>query len=234
MSVDVGDAFELTFRTTTGAIVNVSWYDPFDVAVLNQVGVAENPAGSGSFPRVLVSTAPGVWRAVFTASGVATAVETFYERAVTQSGPPPLAVVSDVRSQFGPMSDVQTGLASTLLRAASKLVRSRYPYIDKQVSDGVLDGEIPVLAVVNMVLRVMRNPDGLRAQTTGPFSKTYDAGQAAGLLYIDDTETAMLVPTSTMPAPVGTIMARAGLAPSPWGVRPWMSPDPGRRRRGGW
>ena len=53
--------------------------------------------------------------------------------------------------------------------------------LDADITAGLLDPELAALTVANMVLRVLRNPSGLRAETTGPFSRTYDTTAAAGL-----------------------------------------------------
>lgn len=234
MSVDVGDPFEVIFRTVPGAAVKLSWYNPMEIAVLDQVDLIETPAGSGQYPKVLTATDPGMWRAVATVSGTTSDIQTMWERAVITTGLPPLAAVSDVRQQRPNMTDAEAGLAVFLLRAASHIVRDRYRIIDQQIADGTLSSEVVALAVTNMVLRVLRNPDGLRARTTGPFSRTYDTSKAAGLLYLDDTELVMLEPAPSGSSMVaGTIIARPGLAPAPWGIRSWMGSSYGRRR-GGW
>jgi len=72
--VDVGDAVELTFNTTTGAAVNATWLDPDQVAVDSDVPVTEAPVASGKFPYTFLPDRAGVWTGLFTASGAATAV----------------------------------------------------------------------------------------------------------------------------------------------------------------
>jgi hypothetical protein len=219
--VDVGDAIELTFATTTGAAVAVSWFDPDGATVLDNVSVPESPAGSGQFPKTFAPTSPGIWQALFTASGAATAVERYYVRAYSVTGAPPLATVGEVAAQFGTLTAAQEGLASWLLRAASKMVRARFPLLDTQLADGRLDPELVALVVVNMVLRVLRNPQGLRSETVGPFSRSYDTTVAAGLLALAKDEIELLVPvvTGSKRYGIGTIMLRPGLAPPPCGIR---------------
>lgn len=193
--VDVGDAVELTFTTTPGAHVEVSWLDQDQHPIVDHHTVTENPTGSGKFPYTFLATAPGVWTAEFVASGTATEIERYYVRAVAVTGPPPLAAVGDVVAQYGTMTAAQEGLTSWLLRAASSLVRARYPLIDSWIAAGRIDPNVVALAVANMILRVLRNPGGLRAETVGPFSRTYDTGDAAGLLVVSAQEAAMFVPT---------------------------------------
>ncbi len=220
-TVDVGDAFELTFATATGADVTLSWYDPDDTAVLDAVEVAESPAGSGQFPYTLLPDRAGLWKAVFTASGTATSVERYWVRAVDVLGEDrPLAVLGDVVAQYGTMTAAQQTLTNTLLRAVTRMIRARIPTVDAMISDGRLDPELVALAATNMVLRVLRNPGGLRSETVGPFSRTYDTSSAAGLLAFTIDDLALLTPSAdpdAFPVQVGTVWMRPGLAPRPYG-----------------
>jgi hypothetical protein len=192
----------------------MTWLDPDQVTVINAEPVTETPTGTGKFPATMLPNRAGVWTALFTASGAAIAVERYYVRAVSAAGPPPLAAVGDVAAQAGTLTPAQEGLTSWLLRAASKMVRSQFPLIDAHLVAGTLDPDVVALGVANMVLRVLRNPGGLRAETVGPFSRTYDVGDAAGLLAISAQETKMFTPAAAgRPAPIGTIRLKAGLIP---------------------
>lgn len=220
--VDVGDAIEVTFTTVPGATVTVTWLDPYQVAVLDGVDVQESPAGSGKYPKTFVATASGMWTAQFTASGTTSAVERYYVRASALTGPPPLAAVGDVAGQFGTMTLAQEGLTGYLVRAASALLRQYARQagldLDADITAGRLDPEVAALTVANMVLRVLRNPNGLRAETTGPFSRTYDTSAAAGLLVVTDYDLAAVttdpaIPDGTASLGIGTIRVTPGLAP---------------------
>jgi hypothetical protein len=222
--VDVGDALELTFTTVPGALVTVSWLDPDQVAVINAETVAESPDGSGQFPKTFVVSSSGVWTAEFRASGTTSAVERYYVRATALSGPPPFAAVGDVAAQYGSMTPAEESLAGWLLRAASNMVRARRPTIDQQIAAGTVSQDMAALAVTNMVLRVLRNPNGLRSETVGPFSRSYDTSVAAGLLVFTDAEDQLIAPageelTRTV---IGQMTPRAALAIAPI------------HRRGGW
>lgn len=215
--VDVGDAFELTFTSVPNATVSVTWLDPGGATVLDNVSVPETAAGAGTYTITLVTTEPGMWTGLFTSTGAVTAVEPYYVRSRAVTGPVPLSSLGDVTGQFGTLTDAQEGIAKFLLRAASAMVRHDFPYIDQQVASGRLNAEVVALAVSNMVLRVLRNPNGLKAETVGPFARTYDTGAAAGLLVITANEQGMLTPTpvksATSRGGVGTIRTTPGLAP---------------------
>jgi hypothetical protein len=214
--VDVGDALELTFSTSPNATVVVSWIDPDQVIVQEDVSLAESPANSGNYAFTFIPTRAGVWTAQFTASGTATAVDRYYVRATATTGPPPFAAIGDVEAQYGSMTAAERSLAGWLLRAASNIIRSRRPEVDHLISTHRLSGDMVALAVTNMVLRVMRNPQGLRSETVGPFSRSYDTSVAAGLLVLSADEEALLTPTGTGLAPtVREFRPRASLALAP-------------------
>lgn len=221
--VDVGDALELTFNAATGATVTVTWINPDQFAVVDGVEVVESPPGSGQFPFTFLATLPGVWTAEFAASGSATAIERYYIRATALTGPPPLAAIGDVAGQYGSMTPSEETLTAVLLRAASQMVRARKPNVDQLIAAGKLNGDLVALAITNMVLRVLRNPAGLRSETVGPFTRAYDTTVAAGLLVLGPDEAALLEPSATATAgTIGQFHPRAALAIAPI------------NRKGGW
>jgi hypothetical protein len=221
-TVDLGDAVQLTFSTTPGATVSVSWWDPDGNLVIDHEQVPESPAGSGDFPYTYLPTKVGLWTAVFYAVGTATAVETYRIRVQPVPGPPPLATVDELEGLFRPMSVAEQAMARTLLRYASALLRARFPDLDARVAAGTLPADLAALAAIQMVLRVMRNPAGLpplASVRVGPFSQSFFNDGAAGLLVITDAEEAILAPQGATVSPIGTVMARPGLARWPVGVR---------------
>jgi hypothetical protein len=221
--VDVGDALELTFLTAPGAAVTVSWFKDGEPPVEDTVQVDELPAGSGKFPHTFVAPSRGVWTAEFRSSGTATAVERYYVRATEVAGPAPLAAIGDVAAQYGSMTPAEESLTGWLLRAASNMVRARRPAIDQQIADGLVSADMAALAVTNMVLRVLRNPAGLKSETVGPFSRSYDTTVAAGLLVFSADEEAMTTPSAQADSgTIGQFTPRASLAIAPI------------NRKGGW
>lgn len=209
--IDVGDALELTFSTAPGADVIMSWLDRQQNPVIDGAAVAEAPPGSGKFPVSLVASSAGMWTALFTASGAAIAVEPYYVRAVAIPAQPPLASVGDVVSLYGTLSAAKEQQASALLRAASTLVRSRFP-VDAGIAAGRLAEDVVALGVSHMVIRVLRNPKGVRSETIGPFSRTF---VDAGLLVITAAEEAMFTaaPASSWVMP-GSVRMTPSLMPS--------------------
>ncbi len=218
--VDLGEALELKFFGSPNSVVTVSWLDPYQTPAIDNQVVPESPAGSGTYPQILVpSGAAGIWTALFNGPGQP---EAYYVRARALLGPLPFAAVGDVAAQFGTLTAAQEGLAGHLVRAGSDLLRLRARQagidVDAAVRAGTISGEVAALAVANMVLRVLRNPNGLRSETTGPFSRTYDTTAAAGLLVVTDDDLAAVTPAEVVPdglagLGVGTIRVVPGLAP---------------------
>lgn len=209
--MDVGDAVELTFRTTPAATVTVTWSSP-GREVVYEVPVPET-GEPGRYTATLVGTYAGLWQAVFHASGVTSQHETYYVRYRPTGGPPPLATVGEYVELFGALSLPREALVRALLRRASQLVRDTHPGLEAKIAGGRVSADSVGLAVLNMVVRVMRNPNGLRAETTGPFSRSYDPDLASGLLTLTDADTALLA-GSRPPrrrAAAGTIWVRPGL-----------------------
>lgn len=222
---DVGDAIELTYATTPGATVSVTWRNTATgVTLLDGVPVPEILAGgqgTGSYAVTLVGAGPGTWEARFTAIGTATGAESFYERFDAPDPTPPLATLGEYTELYGNLSAARSATARALLRRASMLVRDTYRGIDARIAAGTVSADNVGLAVINMVARVLRNPSGLRSETTGPFSRSYDTELASGMLSITATEQALLVPpTATTGArgKLGTIRINGGMVPPspPW------------------
>ncbi len=222
---DVGDAIEITFTGRTGAVVAASWIDPAGTAVMDNVAVDESPAGSGRYPITVLGQSPGVWTARFRATGTITAVENYYQSFTDPTGPPPLASLDEYIDMFGPLSAARQSTCKVLLRRASQLVRDRYPGIDAKIGAGTVPGNAVALSVLNMVSRVMRNPQGLRSASIGPVSRSFDEDASSGWLTFSDADAALIDPAGAgapgaaagAKGKAGTIRLRAGLAPRSYG-----------------
>lgn len=217
---DVGDAIELTYTTAPNATVMMSWiHVPTGTLIKDNEVVPELLAGSthtGQYPVTLVGALPGMHEAIFTASGTATNVESYFERFEALGGPAPLVTLGEYTELYGSLSAVRSATARALIRRASQLVRDTYPGIDARIATGVVAADSVGLAVLNMVARVMRNPQGLRSETTGPFSRSYDTALASGMLTIDDTDAGLLVPPvagTRAKGRLGTMRVTGGMVP---------------------
>lgn len=214
---DVGDAVELTFHSRPNAAVAVTLINPDQEETVTGELVPEDPPGSGIFPYTFIVATPGIWTAQFVAAGNTAAIERYYIRATPLTGPPPLAVVGDVSAQYGTMGLAEESLTGWLLRNASNMLRGQRPLIDQQIREGKVSRDMAALAVTNMVLRVLRNPNGLRSETVGPFSRSWDTTTAAGLLVVTNDELGLIEPVGSAQAgrAVGSFRPSAGLAIAP-------------------
>jgi N-acyl-L-homoserine lactone synthetase len=126
-----------------------------------------------------------------------------------------LATLDDLEQLWRPLTADEERSADTLLRMASAMLRSSVPSVDARVCDGTLDAQTVADVVAMMVVRAMRNPTGVKQETIGPVSYSVDARVAAGYLFIDASELALLAPRARAGAGgvgVGSIRLRAGLA----------------------
>jgi len=209
--MEIGDTITITFTTAPGAAVTATWSREDGTVVLDQQPVAESPARSGQFPATLTGDAPGLWQALFRATGPTTAVEAYFVRFRAVGGPLPFATVDEYTELYGSLSAARESLVRALLRRASQLIRDTYPSLDPRIAAGTASADTVGLAVLNMCARVMRNPNGLRSETTGPFSRAYDPDLASGLLTLTAAEDTLLAPPAKSRRRAGTIWARPGL-----------------------
>lgn len=229
--VDVGDAVELVFASAPGSEVKV-WWAPYpgepvyDGVLVTETQPEPGQPATGKFPKTLIPTSPGMWRAKFESSGAATAVAVYWIRAEPVDGPPPLAVPSDITGTPGLYSldgdpAAVDSLVRTLIRRASALLRYRIPDLDARITGGTLPAAIAAEAVTNMIMRVVRNPRGLRSQTVGPFQRSFDPQSASALLEVTQAEFDLLMPAPSATAGsryAGTIMAQPGMLRPPHGT----------------
>lgn len=97
-----------------------------------------------------------------------------------------------------------------LLDAASALVRRRVPTIDDRLASGDLDASLVAVVVANVVVRAMRNPEGVKQHTAGSVSFTYDDVSSTRLT-LRPEEVAQLAAPRAASAVLGTARLKAGL-----------------------
>lgn len=135
------------------------------------------------------------------------------------------ATVDDVRGAWErPIPSSREPYVQGRLNAAHRLLRGKAPGLDARVASGVLDRDLVKDVIVEMVLRVLRNPSGFRSETDGDYSYSRDTQVASGRLVVtdDDLETLGFGSSSTY----STTGADTDLACA-WG----RDPHPRRRHR---
>lgn len=101
--------------------------------------------------------------------------------------------------------DEMAGYVDYLIGKAERLVRDRVPTLSARITAGKLTAATVGDIVVDMVLRVLRNPDGYRYEAAGDYSYQRDLSVAAGVMSVQPSELARLRgnPGQVSSVPVG-------------------------------
>lgn len=103
------------------------------------------------------------------------------------------ATPEDVEVRFmRPLDEDEMRVVAARLEDAELLLRSRIPDLDEKVTAGVLDQALVVMVEAEMVLRLIRNPDGLVQETDGSYSYSTSQKVASGLLEVLPREWTLL------------------------------------------
>lgn len=100
-----------------------------------------------------------------------------------------------------------------LIAKAEDRLLARVPTIPARVADGSLRVELVRGVVEDIVLRVVRNPDGHSSEQPGPFSFRLDRAVASGRVEVTPQDVATLSPRAT-PA-VGVVQLVVPLTRTP-------------------
>lgn len=123
-----------------------------------------------------------------------------------------LATTDDVEVLYRHLELSEELLAFRLLRMASAMVRSKVANLDQRVLTGDLDATTVTDVVASMVVRVLRNQEGVTQETIGSASASFSVNVAPGYLLITPDELALLIPTAAARASVGSINLNPGMA----------------------
>ena len=113
---------------------------------------------------------------------------------------PALAIFDDIEGMWRPLSVAEQVVATNWLVRASAMVRANVPGLDVRI---VTDPNLGVLAtgvVVDMVLRVLKNPEGKLEESIDDYRYRRDSTTSSGALYLSPAEQASLMPS---PATLG-------------------------------
>jgi len=103
------------------------------------------------------------------------------------------ATPEDVEVRFmRPLDEDEKRVVAARLEDAELLLRSRIPDLDEKVTAGMLDQALVVMVEAEMVLRLIRNPDGLVQETDGSYSYSTSQKVASGLLEVLPREWTLL------------------------------------------
>lgn len=197
-STNVGDAVALVFEAVAGISVTAEIIAPAGT-IAPPVTVDPDATEPENYPFTFIPDRVGVWRVRFKGSGMAVATETYTVTVTdTATGPAPYATAVTIENLWRDLTPEEEARADALCRFASEIIRQALPGIDARISAGTLSGDLPTFVCAQMVLRVLRNPSGVAAETVGPWSVTYGSSgtQATGALFIAADELALLTGTS--------------------------------------
>ncbi|WP_151898278.1 MULTISPECIES: hypothetical protein [unclassified Streptomyces] len=95
------------------------------------------------------------------------------------------ATVEDLRARLlgRDLTTDEEAKAPALLTDATAIILARFPYLDPLAPPPVAVG-----VCCAMVLRVLRNPSGLRTEAIDDYSYTIDSSRSAGELYLTQEE----------------------------------------------
>lgn len=104
------------------------------------------------------------------------------------------ATTSDVAARFRPLSEQEAAIAGVLLADAWAMLLGRRPGLEEDLFAGkVLTGNV-IRVLTSMVIRVMRNPDGLLEESIDDYKYRRDSVVSSGLLHVTSDELADVTP----------------------------------------
>lgn len=132
------------------------------------------------------------------------------------------AAVSDVESRsLRALSDIEKTWAETALEDAFSQIVQQVPGVTARL-DNVADDSFRRLVVQiqsAMVLRVLRNPDGVLETSIDDFRRRLDAAVSSGALYLSDAERGLLASSS------GQATTSSSFTIRPWAGATRRQPD---------
>lgn len=104
------------------------------------------------------------------------------------------ATTTDVENRWRPLTAAEVNVVDTLLGDAWSILTARRPTLEADITAGTVSEANVVRILANMVLRVMKNPEGKRSETIDDYSYTRDNALSAGELHVTDAELADITP----------------------------------------
>lgn len=111
------------------------------------------------------------------------------------------ATFDDVADAFeGDIPETDRRRVETLIRRASARLLAIVPSTELRVQAGELDADLPAGLVVDAVLRVYRNPEGVTQEQIGPFSKQFNVRNMTSEVTFDMAEVHLMLDPLYSPA----------------------------------
>lgn len=100
--------------------------------------------------------------------------------------------MADLEGRFRSLSDEETPFAESLLADAWALATLQLPGLNPAVTSGAANRDAVVAIISAMVIRVLRNPDGVRQWSVDDYSEMRDNTISSGALYLSEDELSLL------------------------------------------
>lgn len=128
-------------------------------------------------------------------------------------------LIDDLEARFRPLVGDERTVAQALIDDAWAIAQAQLPLLATEVASGQFPLGVVRAVLSAMVIRVLRNPEGVRTWAVDDYSQTRDASVAAGTLYLSTDELTL------MSASLGN------RRPGAFSITPGGAPD--ERARGG-
>ncbi|AOT25471.1 head-tail adaptor Ad1 [Mycobacterium phage BabyRay] len=100
-----------------------------------------------------------------------------------------IATAQDVENRWvRELSEEETTLVNTRLADAERMIRRRIKDLDDKITAGDIDPEDVKQVEADMVLRLLRNPEGFTQETDGNYTYMLHQQLASGRLEVTDDE----------------------------------------------
>lgn len=104
------------------------------------------------------------------------------------------AVISDIEDRFRPLTTAEAINAAAYLDDAWAMLLSRLPNLEANMTAGTVSTANVVRVLANMVIRILRNPDGKSEEQIDDYRYRRDALISSGALTVTADELADLTP----------------------------------------
>lgn len=104
------------------------------------------------------------------------------------------ATTADIEARWRTMTAGERVVANALLGDAWEMLLTRRPSLEDDLTAATVRQGNVVRVVTAMVLRVMRNPDGLLSETIDDYTYRRDSIVSGGLLHVTADELADITP----------------------------------------
>ncbi|AJD82437.1 head-to-tail adaptor [Mycobacterium phage Sheen] len=100
-----------------------------------------------------------------------------------------IATPQDVENRWvRELSEEETTLVNTRLEDAERMIRRRIKDLDAKITAGDIDADDVKMVEAEMVLRLLRNPEGFAQETDGNYTYMLNQRIASGKLEVLDDE----------------------------------------------